>query len=173
MADLDDILEALVDVEEITEELFEPLELLEDIVEEPLKIVSALLVGAGVLVTLLLLLVTLLVVLFFRTGLVFVLLGLTVLAGLLTALVVAVFLSVRTDVPHRVQRKINRIRSSESPQSPQSGGMTEEEAIDRLRDEYAEQHITIEQFEAGLEEIMAREDPKTVVREYEHAERER
>ena len=68
MDDLDDIVEAVVDIEDVAEEVFEPDELLEDFEANPLGILLALIAAGATLFTLLM--VAVLAVLFaFRFGL--------------------------------------------------------------------------------------------------------
>lgn len=165
MDDVEDILEAFGDIDDIVEEVFEPDDLFEDFHEEPLKIAAAILAAIGAVFTVLMVLV-LLVILSFRFGFFLVVASLAVFGVLVTVIAVGVFLSARTDVPHRVQRKINRARASSEDRSSDAR-TSEEEAIERLRDQYAEGEMTVEEFEVAVEEVIQSEDPATVVREYE------
>lgn len=172
MDDLEDILEAVIDVEDIVEEVLEPEDLVEDFHEEPLKILLAF-VAAGAAAFTLLAALALVVLLALRIGLFGFLVGLTLLGLLVTALAVGAFLSVRSDLPHRVQRKLNRARSVARESSDRGAGAprgadgedpetAEERAIDELRERYAEKEITLEEFEDRLEEILGDEESEEV-----------
>ena len=85
------------------------------------------------------------------------------------------FLYVRSGVPHRVERKINRKRAAVEDRTDERTGMTEEEAIDELRDQYATGKLTEEELEEALEDVITSDDPERAVRahdpddEYERA----
>ncbi len=165
MDDLEDVFEAFDDIDDIVEEVLDPEDLFEDFREEPLKIAAALAAAIGAAFTALMLVVVL-VVLGLRFGLLLVVAGLTVVGVFVTVLALGVFLWARTDVPHRVQRKINRARAVDDERSSEAS-MTEEEAIERLRDQYADGEMTVAEFEDAVEEVIQREDPRAVVREHE------
>ena len=163
MDDLDDIAEAVVDVEDIAEEVFEPDELLEDFEANPLGILLALIAAGAALFTLLM--VAVLAVLFaFRFGLLPIVVALLVFGLLVTLLAVGGFLYVRSGVPHRVERKINRKRAEVDDRGDEQAAMTEEEAIDELRNQYATGELTEEELEEALEDVITSDDPERVVR---------
>lgn len=107
--------------------------------------------------------------LLFESGLVVLVAVVVAFGFVVTAVAVAAFLFVRTDVPHRVERRVDRARDrvDGSPRTGRDAGMTEEAAIDRLRDLYAEGHLDERELEDGLEAVIAGDDPEAVVREYE------
>lgn len=179
MDDLDDIVEAVIDVEDVAEELLDPDELIEDLVADPLEVLIALFAAAAALFTLMIGAILLILVVF-QYGLVPIVAALTVLGLLATTIAIGLFLYVRTDVPRRVERRIERARerAADSRGAEAAGDGTgtradgdaatsEEEAIERLREQYAEREISVRELEAGLEEIMGSDDPGRVVREYE------
>lgn len=174
MDDLDDILEAVVDVEDVAEEILDPDELIEDLVADPLEVLVALVAAAAALFTLAVGAVLLLLVAF-QFGFVPVVAALTALGLLATVLAVGLFAYVRTDVPRRVERRIERAREQAAESRGENGaasadedGMTtEEDAIERLRELYAEREISVHELEEGLEDVMRSDDPESVVREYE------
>jgi uncharacterized membrane protein len=171
MDDIEDIVEAIVDVEEITEEIFEPEELLEDFAVSPVSILFALVTAVAALFTLLM--VAALVVLFaFQYGVFPIVAVLAVFGFLVTVLALGGFLYVRTGIPHRIQRKINRTRAEADDDEPEDAAMTEEEAIEELRDRYATGEINEAELEKALDAVITSENPGAVLREYEYEERD-
>lgn len=166
MDDIEDVVEAVVDVEEITEEIFEPEELLEDFAANPVSILFALVTAVAALFTLLM--VAALVVLFaFQYGLFPIVAVLSVFGLLVTVLALGGFLYVRTGIPHRIQRKIDRTRAEVDDDEAEDAAMTEEEAIEELRDRYATGEINEVELEKALEAVITSEEPEAVLREYE------
>jgi hypothetical protein len=160
--DLEDLVEAVVDIEDIVEEIAEPDELLEDFLEQPLLIALALGAAVAAVLTVLLVLATLLVLLF-AVGPVAVLASLAVVGLLVTTLTVAGFVYFRTDVPAEVQRMIDaaRDRSDETPH--EGASMSEREAIDELKTQYAAGELTELELERALEDVLTSDDPGRVV----------
>jgi hypothetical protein len=169
MDDLDDIAEAVVDVEDIAEEVFEPDELLEDFEANPLGILLALAAAGAALFTLLMLAV-LVVLVAFQFGFLPIAIALFVFGLLATLLALGGFLYIRSGVPHRVERKINRKRAEVDDREDERTAMTEEEAIDELRNQYATGELTEEELKEALEVVITSDDPERAVREYDSEE---
>lgn len=162
MADLEDFVEAVVDIEDIVEEVAEPDDLLEDFIEHPLLIALAL--GAGVLALVtVLLLAAAVVFLVFAVGPVAVIVSLALVCILLTTLAVAAFVYFRTDIPSDVQRKIEAARQHSTDTPDQDATMSEQEAIEELKRQYAAGDLTDRELERALEEVMTSDDPERVV----------
>lgn len=172
MDDIDDIVEGVFDIEEIVEEVADPEELLEDFAEEPLTILVGLVAAGAALFTLLMLLVT--VVFFaFEFGLFFLVVGLTVMGLLATVLAIAAFLSVRRGIPRAARREIAEARKAADDNHSEDGSMTEQEAIDELKEQYAEGELSDRELEAALEAAITSDRPEEVVARYEHDDRDR
>lgn len=165
MDDLEDVFEAIVDVEEIAEEIADPEDLLEDFAVDPRTVAAGLAVAVAGLFTLLMLVLS--VVLFaFRFGLLPIVVALTVFGFLVTITAVAVFLYVRPNMSIEVQREVAEARERVDDRQSQDSSMTETEAIDALKDKYAEGQISEWQLEEGLEAIITGENPEEVVERY-------
>jgi hypothetical protein len=162
MVDLEDFVEAVVDIEDIVEELADPEEFLEDFVESPLLVVFALGAAAAALITVLLVIATLLFLLF-AVGPVAVLASLAIVGILLTILAVSGFVYFQTDIPSHVQRKIDTARERSDSTRKQGGSMSEQEAIDELKAQYAQGELTESELERALEEVLTSETPERVV----------
>jgi hypothetical protein len=168
MDDLDDIAEGLTEIEDIFEGVLEPGELLEDLASNTIAVVFALVAGFAVLLTLLLLAVA--VVLFaLSVGPVAAVVALAVLAmfGLfVTVLAVGGFLYFRTSLRSDIQRKIDDAlaRADDEPQT--DGSMTEQEAVEELKTEYAEGNIEDHELDQALDDALTSENPETVVEQH-------
>lgn len=162
MADVEDLVEAVVDIEDIVEEVAEPDELLEDFVETPLLIVFALVAAVAAIVTVLLVTATLLFLLF-AVGPVAVVASLAVVGILLTILAVAGFVYFRTDIPSDVQQRIEAAREHSDTTRQQDASMSEQEAIDELKTLYAEGELTESELERALDDVLTSNDPEQVV----------
>jgi uncharacterized membrane protein len=171
MDDIDDIVEGLFDIEEIAEEVADPEDLIEDFVEDPLTILVALVAAGAALFTLLMVLVTI-VFLAFEFGLLLVVVGLTMLGLLATVLAVAAFLSLRRGIPHEVRREISEARRR-ADDHPSDGSMTEQEAIDELKEQYAEGQLSDRELETALEAAITSDRPEEVVARYERDDGDR
>ena len=147
MDDLDDIVEAVVDIEDIVEEVAEPAELI------------AVLAAA---VTVLLILATILFLLF--AGPVLVVGFLAMVFLFLTLLAVGGFIYFRTDIPSDIQRKIDSAleQSDDTPRNNNSE-MTEQEAIERLKTQYANDELDDYELERALEDVLTSDRPERVV----------
>mgnify|MGYP006280286799 FL=1 len=161
MDDLEDIVEAVVDIEDIVEEVAEPAELIEDFVESPLLIALALGAVLAAAVTVLLVLATILFVLF--AGPVLVVGFLAMVFLFFTLLAVGGFIYFRTDIPSDVQRKIDSAleRSDNTPR--ENSEMTEQEAIERLKTQYANDELDDYELERALEDVLTSDRPERVV----------
>ena len=161
MDDLEDIVEAVVDIEEIVEEVAEPAELIEDFVESPLLIALALGAVLAAIVTFLLVLATILFLLF--AGPVLIVGFLAMVFLFLTLLAVGGFVYFRTDIPSDVQRKIDSAleRSDDTPRNDSE--MTEQEAIERIKTEYANGNLDDYELERALDDVLTSDRPERVV----------
>ncbi|WP_267639578.1 hypothetical protein [Haloarchaeobius amylolyticus] len=162
MVDLEDLVDAVDDIEDIVEELTDPAEFLEDLVENPLLVVLALGAAAAAVVTVLLVLATLLF-LVFAVGPVAVLVTLAVLGLFVTMLAVSGFVYLRTDIPARVQRKIDAAKERSDTSRKEGAAMSEEEAIEELKTQYAEGRLTDAELEDALEAVFTSDTPERVV----------
>ena len=166
MDDVEDIVEAVFDLEDIVEEVGDPEELLDDFDRHPATVAVAFLTVGAALVAALLLLVTL-AFLIFEFGFFPVVAALALVALLATVLAFVVFLFVRTDLPHRVERKIDRAHSEADDTPTADARMTEDEAVDELKALYAEGELGERELEQALDETIGSDDPEAVVRTYE------
>lgn len=162
MDDLDDLVEAVVDIEDILEEVADPEELIEDFVESPLLIGLAL-AGALIAAVTVFLIVLTLIFFLFAVGPVIVVASLAVVGFLITVLSFIGFVYLRTDIPSDIQQKIETAmeRSDNTPQ--ENAEMTEREAIEKLKTQYAEGHIDDQELERALEDVLTSDQPERVV----------
>ena len=166
MDDLEDVLEAVVEIEEIAEEVTDPDDLFEDFVVNPLAVVVGLAAAFVGLVTILLFLLTVvLVALAFEY--VVVVAALAVLCLFLTVVTVGVFLAVRSTIPADVRHEIGEALRQADDTPSRDAGMSEQEAITRLKDLYAEGEIGERELERGLDDVLTSDDPGKVVEQYE------
>ena len=161
MVDLEDVVDAIVDIEDIVEEIADPEELLEDFLETPLLIAVAL--GAAVAAVLTVLLVLATVVVLVLAGPVVVLASLAFLGFLLTTSAVVGFVYLRTDVPAEGQRMIDAARERSDGTPHEGASMSERDAIDELKTQYAAGELTELELERALEDVLTSEDPGRVV----------
>ena len=161
MDDLDDVVEAIVDIEGIVEEVGEPAELIEDFIESPLLIALALGAVLAAVVSVLLVVATILFLLF--AGPVLVVGVLAMVFILLTLLALGGFIYFRTDIPADVQRKIDSAfeRSDDTPRA--DAEMTEQAAIEELKTQYATGEIDEYELERALEDVLTSDRPERVV----------
>jgi low affinity Fe/Cu permease len=165
MTDLEDIAEAVFDIEDLLEEIAEPEELIEDFVADPLVILVGLVAGiAGVIALFLFLLTALLLVL--TIGPIRLLAVLTVVSFLTMLLGIGAFLYMRTDIPANVQEKIDAALQQADETPNNEGGMTEQEAINEIKTQYANGDIDDYELDAALERVLTSERPERVVEEY-------
>jgi len=165
MDDLDDVAEAVFDIEEFVEEIADPEDLVEDFEVDPTTVLVGLIAGLAGLFTLLMLLLS--VVLFaFRFGLLPLVVGLAVFGFLVTLGAIVAFLYVRPDMPFEVQREVEAARERADNTPPEEGSMTEQEAIDALKDKYAEGEIRDHELEEALDDALTSERPEEVVARY-------
>jgi len=162
MVDIEDLVEAVVDIEDVVEEIAEPEELLEDFVDNPLLIAFALVAAAAALVTVLLVTATLLFLLF-AVGPVAVVASLAIVGVLLTILAVTGFVYLRTDIPSDVRQKIEAARERSDDTRKRGASMSEQEAIDELKTQYAEGALTESELERALEDVLTSNEPERVV----------
>lgn len=166
MTDVEDIVEAVVDIEELLEELAEPEELVEDFVAEPLMIAVGLVAGVSGVLGLLLFMLTL-TLLLLAIGPIRILAVLTLLSLLTMALAIGAFLYVRTDIPRDVQRKLNNALAQADDTSTATDGMTEQEAINAIKTQYANGELDDHELDAALEAVLSSDNPERVVENHE------
>lgn len=165
MDDIEDIFEAVIDIEDIAEEIFEPEELVEDFIEDPLEIAIAGIALIGGLLTLLLLFGTL-IVLLFTAGPMAVLGILTLLALIVTLLAVGAFVYYRTNVPRHVEKKINEAVEQADENTRKNESMTEQEAIEELKQQYTDGRIDEQELERSIDEVLKHDrKPKRIIKE--------
>jgi hypothetical protein len=119
------------------------------------------------------LIVVTIVFLAFEFELLLVVVGLTVLGLLATVLAVAAFLSLRRGIPHEVRREISEARRRADDGHPRDGSMTEQEAIDELKQQYAEGELSDRELEAAPEAAITSDRPEEVVARYERDDGDR
>ena len=162
MADAEDVIEAVLDIEDIVKEAVEPEDLLEDFVENPLLIVFALVAAVTALFTLLLM-ATAVIFLVFAVGPVAVVLALALVDLILSGLAVAGFVYFRTDIPSDIQQKIETARQRSADTPKRDATMSEQEAIDELKTQYARGELADRELERALEGVMTSDDPERVI----------
>lgn len=172
MDDLDDVLEAVDELEDLVEEVADPEDLVEDALAEPLTVIAALAAAAMAAFGVLALLLTA-VLLVFALGLVRAVAAIAVLSIALSLVSFGAFLYLRTDVPDHVQAKIDEALARADQTTHEDASMTDEEAIDVVREQYAEGELDDRELERRLEAIMESEDPGAVVRRDHDRDRER
>lgn len=171
MTDVEDIVEAVFDIEDIVEEVADPEDLIEDFIANPLMILFAFTAVLAGLFLLLLFLITL-VLLVLAFGPVEVLVLLMVLSLVVLVGSVAAFLYVRTDIPSDVYHRINDAleQADDSPET--DGPMTEKEAIEELKDQYAAGNLDDYELDQALDDALTSENPQDVVERYTENDRE-
>lgn len=162
MVDLEDFVDAVVDIEDVVAELAEPADLLEDLLENPLVVVFALGAAVAAVLTVLTVLATLLLLLF-AVGPVAVVASFVLVGALLTTLAVAGVVYFRTDIPASVRRTIDAARDRSDATPPEGASMSEQDAIDELKAQYAEGALTEAELERALEDVLTSNDPELVV----------
>lgn len=172
MADIEDLAEAVFDIEDIVEEIADPEDLIEDFIANPLMILFAFIAALAGLFLLVLFLITL-VLLVLAFGPVEVLVLLTVLSLVVFVGSVAAFLHVRTDIPSDMYHKINTAleQADDSPQK--EGPMSEKEAIEELKNQYARGNLNDYELDQALDDALTSENPGEVVERHTEDNRER
>lgn len=171
MTDVEDLAEAIIDIEDIVEEIADPDDLIEDFVANPLMILFAFTAAlAGLFLLCLFVLTLILLVLAF--GPVEVLVLLMILSFVVFAGSVGAFLYVRTDIPSDVYHKINNAleQADDSPET--EGAMTETEAIEELKNQYAAGNLDDYELEQALDDALTSENPADIVERYTETDRE-
>jgi len=158
--------EAIVDIEDIAEEVFEPDELVEDLLENTVVIAVALLATFAAVLTFVLFALTIL--LYFVAPALALFVAIFAIFGLVvTMLAVVGFLYIRTDIPDHVRRKIESAEEQASDDPRTGASMTEEDAVEELKSKYANGEITDRELEEGLDEILTSDQPEKVLERYE------
>jgi len=172
MTDVEDIVEAVFDIEDIVEEIADPEDLIEDVVANPLMVLFAFTAALAGFFLLVLFVVTL-VLLGLAFGPVELLAVLLVLSSVVFVGSVAAFLYVRTDIPSDVYRNVNDAleQAEDSPET--EGSMTEKEAIEELKDQYASGNLDEYDLEQALDDVLTSDDPGRVVERNAETGRER
>jgi hypothetical protein len=166
MADLDDIEDVFNDIEDIVEEIADPDDLLEDFSADPLTVAVGLIAGlAGLFTLFMLLLLTIFVA--FQFGLMLVILALTMLGFLVTLGAIGAFIYVRSGLPSHLRRKVADAECHAAESDEAGGPMSEEEAIEELKDRYAAGEISDHEFEEALDDILSGGRNEEVLHEYE------
>lgn len=163
MDDLEDVFEVFDDVEDVVEDFADPEDLVEDLVENTLLVVGVVVavVAAGV----------------FLLGLLFIAAAFLLAGGIVPVLVVLVVLALvagvaglgavvyaHTSVSKDARRKIDdALERADDGDHEDDGGLTEQEAIERLREQYASDDITHEELERRIEAVFEADDPERVV----------
>lgn len=104
MTDLEDVADAVFDIEDLLKEIAEPDELIEDFVADPVVILCGLLAGIAGVVAFGLFMLTILLLLL-AIGPIRILAVLTIVSFLTMLLAIGAFLYIRTDIPADVQQK--------------------------------------------------------------------
>ncbi|MXR52532.1 hypothetical protein GRX03_13055 [Halovenus sp. WSH3] len=165
MADIDDLVEAVVDVEDVIEEVGDPEELVGDLIEDPFVIVFGLVAGFAGLLTMLLFAVTVGAILL-SVGPLWILVSLTVFMFLVLLLAFGAFLYVRTSLSDSVQQKFDEALARADTNSNSTGSMTEQEAIDELKRLYAEGDLRDHELDQALDDVLTSDDPQRVLERY-------
>jgi len=153
MDDFEDLLEAFDDIEDIGEEIFEPEELVEDLIEDPAEIllaIAVLITGTVAVIVLLILLLFLIL----TTGPIAILATFAGITFFITFLSVGLFIYFRTNIPRHVEKKVNKALEEAENEKRKGESMTEEEAINRIKKEYSEGDMTEEELENALDEVV-------------------
>lgn len=165
MDDIEDVVEAFDDIEEIAEEVFEPDDLIEDLIDEPATVLVALLAGVAALFALFLFLITVILA-FLAFGPVTLLAFLTLLNVLVVGLAVGAFLYVRTSLPSDVRKKFRSARQQADDSPQRDNSMSQEEAVEELKDQYAEGEIEDHELDGALDDALTSDEPEKVVERY-------
>lgn len=166
--DIDDVVEAAFDIEDIAEEIADPEDLIEDFVESPAMVVAALVAVAAAVFTLLMFVLAVIAALVF--GFVWVLVIFALLGLFATVGAIAAFLYVRTDIPSDVRRRIEQAEKQADDTPHGRSHMTQEDAVEEIRDLYAEGKIDDHELDEALDDALTSDDPEAVVRRYERRE---
>ncbi len=159
MDDLDDVLEVADELEEFVE--------LDDVVED---VFDNALAGAAAVAAVIAGLLTLLLVvatvalLVLSVGVFRAVAVLAIVTSLITLAAVGAFLYFRTTIPDHVQSRIDEALARADDTPPGDGTMSEQEAIEAVKEQYADGDLTNRELERRLEAIMESDDPGAVVR---------
>jgi hypothetical protein len=165
MDDIEEIVEAIDDIEDVVEEVFEPEDLLGDLIENTAMVVIALIAGFAAVLTFLLFFLTVVLALL-SVGPVTILAALTFLNFFVVGLAVGAFLYIRTDIPADVRKKLRSAREQADDTPHDDGSMTQQEAVDELKEQYAEGEIEDHELDDALDEALTSEEPEKVVEKY-------
>lgn len=172
MADAEDLVEAVFDIEDIVEEVADPEDLVEDFFINPLMVLFAFTAAlAGVF--LLVLLLGVLVLLALAFGPIEALAFLTVLSFVVFAASVAGFLYVRRGIPSDVYSRVEDALNRADDAPPKDGRMSEKEAIEELKQQYAAGNLDDRELDRALDDALTAENPGTVVDRCREVDRER
>lgn len=171
MADIDDLVEAVSDIEDIVEEVADPEDLIEDFVVNPLMVLFAFTAALAGMFQLVLLL-GVLVLLALAFGPIEALAFLAVLSFVVFAASVAGFLYVRTGIPSDVYRTVEDALNRADDAPPKDGRMTQKEAIEELKRQYAAGNLDDRELDRALDDALTAENPGTVVDQYRGVDRE-
>lgn len=172
MVDIEDFAEAVFDIEDIVEEVADPEDLIEDFTANPLMIIFAFTAALAGLFLLFLFLITL-VLLVLAFGPVEVLVLLMMLSFVVFVGSVSAFLYVRTDIPSDMYHKINNALEQADDSPRKEGPMTEKEAIEELKYQYAAGNLDDFELDQALDDALTSENPREVVERYTANNREK
>lgn len=172
MTDAEDLVEAVFDIEDIIEEVADPEDLIEDFITNPLMVLFAFIAALAGIFLLVLFVVTL-VLLVLAFGPVKVLALLMVVSFVVCVGSVMAFLYVRTDIPSDVYQKINNALEQADDSPEKEGPMSEKEAIEKLKEQYAAGDLDDYELEQALDDALTSESPERVVERYTENNREK
>lgn len=166
MDDLDDIFE---DIEDIGEEILEPDELLEDLIEEPTEVITSLIAVIFGGITILLILLTL-ILLLITTGPLAILATFAGLTLFITVISIGAFIYLRTNIPNQVETKINNALEQADTQKRENENLTEQEAIEQVKQQYTNGEITEQELDQAIDDILKHQDkPEHIVKDREQS----
>jgi hypothetical protein len=165
MTDIEDLFEAVFDIENIVEEVADPDDLIADFVANPLMVIFAFTAALASLFLILLFAITL-ILLVFAIGPIDVLLVLMLLSFVVLVGAIVAFLYVRTDIPAGVYHKINNALEQADDSPEKEGSMTQKEAIKQVKNQYASGALDDYELDQALDDVLTSENPEKVVKRY-------
>lgn len=163
MVDLDDLEDIVDDPEDIVEDFIEFDDILETALSSPGTIIAAIIGVVSFGILLLGLLLTFL-------GLIVGLEIATVIIGIITALsfvamlgAFGLLLHIHTSIPNDVQSMVQDARQRADSEPHGTESMSEEQAIEELKTQYAEGDLTQRELEQRIDDVFETDDPERVV----------
>lgn len=166
MDEIGDLFEKLEEIEDIGEEILDPEDLVEDLIEDPVEVLLAVAaIVAGIVTIIVLIILALFLVL--TTGPLAILAVFAGMTFFITILAVGLFLYFRTDIPRHMEKKIDRALEEADDNKRKDESMTEEEAINEIKQKYSAGELTENELEEALDEVVKHDQkPKQVTKEY-------